>query len=179
MGLVSDLAYRHRPPNALQRGLQKLASTEKGALAASKFLPRADKTVHRVTKGKVSLPQVFTALPVVMVTTVGRKSGQKRTTPLVAIPVGDDLALLGTNFGGAKTPAWALNLEVDPSVEVEYSGRSSRAVARHADDSEREQVWEGAGRIYGGYDQYQQRITDRDIRIFVLDPEGSEHPDGR
>jgi deazaflavin-dependent oxidoreductase (nitroreductase family) len=49
------------------------------------------------------------------VTTTGRRSGLRRTTHLIAVPYGDTLALLGTNFGQPATPAWALNLEADPA----------------------------------------------------------------
>ena len=170
VGLATDLSFRHRPPNPVQRALQKVASTERGARLASRFLPATDKAVHRLTGGKVSIPSIFSALPVMMVTTTGRRSGLPRTSPLAVIPVGeDDLALLGTNFGGANTPAWALNLEADPRCEVEHRGRRRPAVARPATEDEREAVWREGARIYGGYESYQERITDRDVRIFVLE----------
>lgn len=179
VGLATDLSFRHRPPNRAQKALQKAASTPRGALLASKFLPATDKAVHRLTRGRVSIPSIFSALPVMMVTTTGRRSGLARTSPLAVIPVNDDdLALLGTNFGGAHTPAWALNLEADPRCEVEHRGRRLPAVARPATEEERATVWREGARIYGGYESYQERITDREVRIFVLEPD-ARSTDGR
>ena len=63
-----------------------------------------------------------TGIPVVDVTTTGRKSGQRRTTHLIAIPYTDTLALIGTNFGQPSTPAWVLNLEADPHARIAYRG---------------------------------------------------------
>ena len=117
------------------------------------------------------MPAVLAGLPVLMVTTTGRKSGQPRTTPLIAPPVGDTVALLGTNFGQANTPAWVLNLEADPHATVEYHNATKAVVARPATDAERDEIWQVADGVYGGYAKYQQRITGRQIRLFVLDPD--------
>jgi deazaflavin-dependent oxidoreductase (nitroreductase family) len=170
MGLADDLGYIYRRPNAVQRVGQAFGSTRPGAWLFSKTLATLDRVVHRASSGRTSLPQLLAGLPVIMVTTTGRKSGAPRTTPLIAPPVGDDLALVGTNFGQTKTPAWVLNLEADPRATVEYRGRSVEVVARPADDEERQAVWGAASTIYGGYDRYQQRITGRTVRIFVLEP---------
>jgi deazaflavin-dependent oxidoreductase (nitroreductase family) len=170
MGLASDLGYVYRPPNPVQRAGQAFGSTRPGAWLFSKTLATLDHFVHRLSRGRTSLPQLLAGLPVIMVTTTGRKSGAARTTPLIAPPVGDDLALVGTNFGQTKTPAWVLNLEADPRATVEYRGRSVDVMARPADDEERHAVWGAASAVYGGYDKYQQRITGRTVRIFVLEP---------
>jgi deazaflavin-dependent oxidoreductase (nitroreductase family) len=169
MGLASDLGYRHRPPNAFQRANQRLGSTKPGAWTFSSVLPPLDRLVHRCGKGGTSLPAVLAGLPVIMVTTTGRKSGQPRLTPLISVPLGDDLTLLGTNFGQTNTPAWVLNLEADPRCTVEYHGTTLAATARPATDPEREATWAASAGIYGGYRKYQQRVQDRTIRIFVLE----------
>ncbi|MCU0311425.1 MAG: nitroreductase family deazaflavin-dependent oxidoreductase [Acidimicrobiales bacterium] len=169
MGLATELGYRHRPPNAFQRLNQRLGATRPGAWTFSKALPPLDRIVHRVSKGATSLPAVLAGLPVLMVTTTGRRSGAPRLTPLISVPVGDDLALLGTNFGQSRTPAWVHNLEADPHATVEFRGRAVAATARPATDAERASVWAASASIYGGYGTYQQRVTDREIRIFVLE----------
>jgi deazaflavin-dependent oxidoreductase (nitroreductase family) len=171
MGLVTDLDYTHRSPNAVQRAMQAFGSSRPGAWFFSKTLPPVDRVLHRVGDGGTSLPALLAGLPVLMVTTTGRRSGQPRTTPLIAVPVAGDLALLGTNFGQADTPAWVLNLEADGHAEVDYDGTTVPVVARPATDAERAEVWDRAQGVYGGYDKYQQRISDREIRIFVLEPE--------
>jgi deazaflavin-dependent oxidoreductase (nitroreductase family) len=173
MGIATALDYRHRHPNPVQRGLQTFGSTRVGAWTFSKTLAPLDKVMHRMTKGRTSLPEVLAGLPVIMVTTTGRKSGQPRTSPLISVPLRDDLALLGTNFGQKGTPAWVFNLEADPHTTVAYRGVTVEAVARPATDDERARVWAGSQGIYGGYEKYQRRITGRDIRIFILEPANS------
>lgn len=173
MGLAADIGYTHSPPNLLQRGMQSFGSTKVGAKLFSKTITRVDKVVFKLSKGRTTVPEVLAGLPVVMVTTTGRKSGEPRTSPLVAVPVGDDLALVGTNFGQKKTPGWVFNLEADPHATVQLDDKRAAVLARPATDAEREQVFRDAGAIYPGYDKYQERITGRTIRIFVLEPAAS------
>jgi deazaflavin-dependent oxidoreductase (nitroreductase family) len=170
MGSATELGYRHHRGNPFQRGVQATASTRPGAWAFAHLLPPLDRVTHRLTKGRTTLPAVLAGLPTLMVTTTGRRSGRARTTPLIAVPVGDDLALLGTNFGQPATPAWVLNLEADPRASVDYEGRRCEVVARPATDGERSRVWAASSGVYGGYQKYRSRVTGRDIRIFVLEP---------
>lgn len=170
MGLAAELAYVHHRPNPLQRVVQAFASTKFGAWVFSKALRHLDNVIGRVTRGRHSGPGLLAGLPVLDLTTTGRKSGQRRTSHLISVPVGDTLALLGTNFGQPATPAWVLNLEADPRATVSYRGTVREVVARPATDAEREQVFAASAGIYGGYLKYQQRITTRRVRVFVLEP---------
>ena len=172
MSLVADLGYTHRRGNSFQRGLQAFASTRPGAWFFSKTLARLDRMTDRLTRGRVSLPEVLAGLPSLVLTTTGRKSGQQRSTHLIAVPVGDTLALLGTNFGQPSTPAWVLNLEVDPQARVTYHGVTRAVQARPATDPERAEILANSAGVYGGYQKYQQRITGRRLRMFVLEPSG-------
>jgi deazaflavin-dependent oxidoreductase (nitroreductase family) len=169
MGLADDLGYRVRPPNAFQRLVQSFASTRSGAWLFSKMLRHLDDAVTRLTRGRTSAPQVLAGLPVLHVTTTGRRSGLRRTSHLIAVPVDDTLALLGTNFGQPSTPAWALNLEADPRAEVSYRQATVQTSARPATEDESARVLAGSAQVYGGYLAYQQRITGRRLRIFVLE----------
>lgn len=169
MGLAAELGYRHHTPNAPQRLVQAFSSTRPGAWLFSKFLRHLDGVVLRLSRGKHTAPGLLAALPVLDLTTTGRKSGQPRTSHLISIPVGDDLALLGTNFGQPKTPAWVLNLEADPHASVRFRDATEVVTARPATGEERAQVMARSAGIYGGYEKYQQRITGRDVRIFVLE----------
>jgi deazaflavin-dependent oxidoreductase (nitroreductase family) len=170
MGLAADLGYSYKPPNVVQRGMQAFGATRPGAWMFSRILPPMDRALHKVTKGRTSFPMVLAGLPVLMVTTTGRRSGAPRTTPLIAPPVGDSVALVGTNFGQEHTPAWVYNLEADPNAVIEYRSRRLAVRARPADDGERAEIWKTAEGVYGGYAKYQDRITGRDIRLFVLEP---------
>lgn len=138
----------------------------------SKTLEPMDRACRRLTRGRTSLPQVLAGLPVLFVTTTGRRSGEARTSPLIAVPCGDDLALLGTNFGQTSTPGWVFNLEADPTATVRYREVEIAAKARPASDRERDDVWAAADAVYPGYAKYRQRIQGREVRIFVLESIG-------
>jgi deazaflavin-dependent oxidoreductase (nitroreductase family) len=169
MGSASALGYRHRRAIVAQRAVQAVGASRPGAWAFARILPPIDRMVDRISHGRHSAPALLAGLPVLMVTTTGRHSGQPRTTPLIALPVGDDLALLGTNFGGPSTPAWVLNLEADPRATVTFRDRVVDAVARPATADEREAVWAAGTDVYPGYAEYRSRVRDREVRIFVLE----------
>ncbi len=169
MGLADDLDYRFGRPNGFQRLVQRFASTKPGAWVFSKVARHLDDAVGRVTRGRTSAPEVLAGLPVIDVVTTGRKSGLPRRSHLIAVPIDDTLALLGTNFGQPSTPAWVLNLEADPHATVSYRRRSVEASARAATEDERARVLAGSAQVYGGYLKYQQRITGRRLRIFLLE----------
>ena len=169
MGLVDDLDYRFRRPNPPQRLVQRVASTKPGAWVFSKVARHLDDAVGRLTSGRTSAPEVLAGLPVIDVVTTGRKSGLPRRSHLIAVPIDDTLALLGTNFGQPSTPAWVLNLEADPHASVTYRRRTVEASARAATEDEKARVLAGSAQVYGGYLKYQQRITGRRLRIFLLE----------
>jgi deazaflavin-dependent oxidoreductase (nitroreductase family) len=168
MGVQAALGYEFRSPNAFQRLNQKLASTRGGAWFFSKSVQTLDGFVHRVTKDRTSASELLAGLPVVRITTTGRRSGQPRLAPLIAVPIGDDLALLGTNFGGASTPAWVHNLLAEPRATAAYRDHEVEVVARSATPEEFEQIFATGGGLYGGYEKYREWVTGRDIEVFVL-----------
>ncbi len=107
--------------------------------------------------------------PVLLLTTTGRKSGQKRTAPVVYLADRENFVVIGSNAGHSRTPAWSLNLKANPEAEVEV-GRERRAVrARVAEGEERTVLWRKHNEQYSGFDEYEAR-TDRDIALFVLEP---------
>jgi deazaflavin-dependent oxidoreductase (nitroreductase family) len=170
MGVAADLGYSFRKPNLFQRSMQALAGTRPGAWFFSKALRHLDSATARVTGGRTTVAELLAGLPVLDVTTTGRRSGERRTSHLIAIPHGETLALLGTNFGQTSTPAWALNLEADPHAHVQFKTRGLDVVARPASDEEKATIFETSREYYGGYAKYQQRITGRRVRAFILEP---------
>ncbi|MFM7224317.1 MAG: nitroreductase family deazaflavin-dependent oxidoreductase [Actinomycetota bacterium] len=169
MGLRTALGYEARPANAAQRTVQRLAATKAGSWVFQRTLYRIDRPLHRWTNGRLTAPGLLAGLPVIMVTTTGARSGLPRSMPLAGIPVGDDLAVVGSNFAQVRTPAWVHNLEADPQAEVAWRDRSVGVRARPATEPEREIVWARGTEIYGGFAAYRERITDRTVRIFVLE----------
>ena len=123
--------------------------------------------IYRLTGGRV-----FGSLdgnPILLLTTTGRKSGQQRTAPVIYLPDGDRMIVIGTNAGNLRTPAWALNLEANPDAEVETGRRRRPVRARVATGDERAELWRRFSERYSGFDDYAANVT-RDIRLFVLEP---------
>jgi deazaflavin-dependent oxidoreductase (nitroreductase family) len=178
MGIVQTLDYRIPQPNALQRSTRLVASSRPGAWLFSRSMPRIDRVLMRSTGGRVALPTVTAGLPVMTVITRGAKTGLPRTTPLLGIPHGDDLAIIGTQFGQPGTPDWYFNLKADPSAEVIYRDKRVKVRASEADGDEWHAIWNRARGIYAGYDSYASRIHDRPIHILVLKESGTDDPTG-
>jgi len=169
MGIATDLSYSFGPSNALQRGVRVVASSRPGAWTLARTLPALDRAVARLTHGRTTMAEQLAGLPVLVVTTTGRRSGRPRPTQLIGIPVHDDLALVGTNFGQPRTPTWVLNLEADPRATVSHRDVTLDAVARPAGEAEREEILALAGRVYVGYPRYFDRVSDRRVRVLVLE----------
>jgi deazaflavin-dependent oxidoreductase (nitroreductase family) len=123
--------------------------------------------LYRLSRGRL-FGRVGRA-PVLLLTTTGRRSGESRTAPVLYHRDGERIVVIGSNAGNQRAPAWALNLEANPDCEVEVGARRSTARARVAQGEERERLWNAMSDQFGGFEQYRER-TDRDIRVFVLDP---------
>lgn len=124
--------------------------------------------VFRASSGRVG-GRLF-GMPVLMLTTNGRKTGKRRTTMLTSPVVDDDRVVLVASYGGDhRHPTWFLNLRADPDVEVVMGGRTRRMRARVASAEEKAELWPRVLAGYRGYGQYQER-TDRDIPVVVLEP---------
>lgn len=170
MGLQQQLGYRRKPANAVQRGVQHLAGTRVFAWLFQRTLYRLDRPLHRLTGGRLTVPGLLAGLPVVLLTTTGARTGLPRTMPVIGVPHGDDLAVVGTNYAQARTPGWVHNLLARPEAEVTWRDRTLPVRARPADPHEAERVWSSAGQVYGGFSAYRSRIRGRDVRLFVLEP---------
>ena len=168
MGLQSEIGLIPRQPNAAQRAMQRTASAPAVAGFLAKALPPTDRLALRLTKGRVTIAGLLAALPVVVLTTTGAKSGESRTSPLNGIPYRDDLAFIGTRFGSGKTPNWAYNLRAYPEAAIEYNGRTVAVTAREADAAESDEVFDAGVRIYPGFAAYRERATNQ-IPVFILE----------
>ncbi|HEX2578249.1 MAG TPA: nitroreductase/quinone reductase family protein, partial [Aquihabitans sp.] len=113
----------------------------------------------------------FMKMPVVELTTTGRKSGQPRTVMLtVPVQEGDTLVIVASKGGEDRHPAWYVNLLADPEVSVKRREGAPVAMrARVADADERARLWPRITAAYRGYAGYQEK-TDREIPVVLLDP---------
>ncbi len=104
-----------------------------------------------------------------LLTTTGRKSGRPRTTPLQYLADGENMVLVASNGGNSWHPAWWLNLERNPEVEVQVRNERRRVKAEKAEGEERERLWRLVVEMYSGYEGY-QRTANREIPVVVLRP---------
>jgi deazaflavin-dependent oxidoreductase (nitroreductase family) len=134
---------------------------------ALKAVGKLNVPLYRASRGR--LFGQIAGTPVLLLTTVGRRSGAPRTVPVVYLPDDERLVVIGSNAGHETAPAWSLNLEANPVAEVEIGGERRNVRARVAEGEERTELWRKMNEQYSGFDDYSARTT-REIRLFVLDP---------
>ena len=154
-----------------ERGLEKFARTPAGYWYLKKIAPRIDPPLLRLTGGRISAEYPVT---VMLLTTIGGKTGQQRSLPLTYIPDGERMILVASNYGGKSHPAWYRNLTANPQVQVLAGKRSGTYVASQiTEPAERDRAWELALDVYLGYGDYEKTAGDRTIPLIRL--ERSEH----
>jgi deazaflavin-dependent oxidoreductase (nitroreductase family) len=125
--------------------------------------------ILRLTRGRVGWRGY--GMPMLALTTIGRKSGEKRTTMLSSpLQRGDAIVVVGSHGGSDSHPDWFLNLVAEPRVEVDFRGTGSRPMRAHvADAAERAELWPLVTKDHRHYAAY-QRKTDREIPLVLLEP---------
>ncbi|WP_411141543.1 nitroreductase family deazaflavin-dependent oxidoreductase [Streptomyces sp. x-80] len=147
--------------------VQRVSSTRAFARLAPYVIPALDRTVHRLTRGKVLLSARL--LPGAILTATGARSGLPRRTPLACLPDGDGgWLLIGSNFGRPGHPAWTGNLLKHPEAEMSWRGRDIPVRARLLTGAERARAWRAATTRWPPYAAYQARVA-REIRLFRLE----------
>jgi deazaflavin-dependent oxidoreductase (nitroreductase family) len=114
-------------------------------------------------------------VPTLLLTTTGRKSGVKRRTALIYGRDNTDYVIVASNGGTREHPAWYLNLDADPEVELQVLDAVIPATAHTATGPERERLWALMRQIWPSYDSYQTK-TDREIPVVVLTPNAAGSP---
>ena len=110
-------------------------------------------------------------VPVLILTTTGRRSGEERPTPLIYGRSGDDYLVVASKGGAPDPPAWYLNLSEAPDVQVQVKADRFGAHARTATPEEKAEMWSTMAAIWPAYDEYQTK-TDREIPVVVLERAG-------
>ncbi|MEV5011597.1 MULTISPECIES: nitroreductase family deazaflavin-dependent oxidoreductase [unclassified Streptomyces] len=118
------------------------------------------------TKGTTLLD---TGLPVILLTTVGARSGRIRKTPLMRVEHEGQYAVVASQGGAPKHPFWYFNLRADPRVELQDGPVKQDMTAREVTGAEKARWWERAVAAFPPYAEYQEE-TSREIPVFVLEP---------
>lgn len=107
-------------------------------------------------------------LPTLLLTSMGRKSGDPRPLPLIYKKVGDDYVVIASKGGAPSHPAWYLNLVAEPNCHVQAGRDKMDATARTASGTERDDLWAQLAEIYPPYNDYQKSAGEREIPVVVL-----------
>lgn len=140
-----------------------------GGSAATRFAMRSLGTLHRglyrLSRGRIG--GKLGELPVLLLTTTGRKSGQPRTWPLGYIRDGERLIVVASAGGEPKHPAWYVNLRANPKVTVQLRDEAVAMRAETATGAERARLWDQLIAVFPGFADYQRKTT-REIPVVIL-----------
>ena len=128
---------------------------------------RANVVAFRATRGR--LGNKLGGADVLLLDHLGRRSGKKRTTPLIYIRDGEDVVVVASKGGAPQDPLWWLNLKAHPDTTVQIGAQKLPVTARQASPEEKNGLWPRLNEVWPDYDAYQRR-TDRDIPVVILGP---------
>lgn len=136
-----------------------------------KWMSKANVLAYRISDGRLGGTwRVGSAakggLPICLLTTTGRRSGEPRVHPLLFLEDGGQVALVASQGGQPKHPMWYLNLTANPAVTVQIGSRTRDLIARTASDEERAELWPKLVAMYPEFGDYQS-WTDRTIPVVV------------
>jgi len=170
-GLIHHIRVRFRPtlarsdtvPKPAPRGLNSPQTR-----TIIKLMSRANTWLYQKTDGRIG-GTFLQGAPVALLTTIGRKTGEPRVSPLLYLREGNRVVLVASKGGSATNPMWYLNLKADPKVSVQIRDEVLYLTARDATESERARYWPRLVEMYTSFEDYQS-WTDRVIPIVICDP---------
>jgi deazaflavin-dependent oxidoreductase (nitroreductase family) len=163
------MAGKIKKPNAVQRFLHRVLMLRS---VTAFFAPRVhhlDKAILKLTRGKYTISEIL-GWDIIQLTTIGAKTKQPRTMPLVALLDDEKIAMIASNFGRKHNPGWYYNLKVNRECEVFFKGNSGKYIARETEGEEHEQYFQMGVSQYAGYQKYKERAAHRHIPVMVLEP---------
>lgn len=123
--------------------------------------------LYRISNGKIM--GSMAGLNILLLTTIGRKSGKPRTTPLGYFEHGDAYVIIASNAGMDKHPDWFLNLKANPAIKIRIREKEMQATARVASAEQRKNLWDKLVGLSPQYERYTRR-TKREIPVILLQP---------
>ena len=141
-----------------------------------KLMSRVNTRLHRLTGGRVGKNWRVGAgfrkpVPICLLTSTGRKTGQRRTVPLCYLQDRSNIVLVASQGGLPTNPQWYYNIKANPAVEIEIGKRRMACTARVAAAEERARLWPRLVAMYADYASYQS-WTEREIPVVICEPIG-------
>jgi F420H(2)-dependent quinone reductase len=133
-----------------------------------KWMSRANTWIFKKTNGKLG-DKFLHGAPVGILTTIGRKSGEPRESPLLFLQEGRRIVIVASQGGRDTHPMWYLNLVANPKVTFQTKTETLALTAREATDAERDEYWPKLDAMYKDFETYRS-YTDRKIPIILCDP---------
>jgi deazaflavin-dependent oxidoreductase (nitroreductase family) len=152
--------------------VRRIAASRPLAWVSARILHHIDALVFRATRGRTTFSTWISGMLIVMLTTTGAKSGERRTVPLVGLPDGDAMIVIASNFGQRHHPSWYHNLRARPRAVMSVNGVTQHVVAFELAGAERERWYQRGIDINPGWVQYRQRASHRQIPVIRLEPLG-------
>ncbi|MCB1683210.1 MAG: nitroreductase/quinone reductase family protein [Pseudomonadales bacterium] len=149
---------------ALWRSFSHLIAVPWVSRIALRLATLIDRPLMRVSDGRWRLSFI---IPCVLIECRGARSGLLREVPLLCVPDGEDLLVVGSNGGAEREPAWCANLRAFPEIQARYSGQEMGLRAVELEGAQRARAWRLATDAYPGYVRYQARLS-RQIPLFRL-----------
>ena len=153
-----------KPLNAKQ--VERLNAPSTGTVI--KWMSRAQTWIFKKSGGKLG-NTFLRGAEVGILTTIGRKSGEPRDSPLLFLQEGTRIVLVASQGGRATNPMWYLNLKANPAITFHTKKERLELVAREATAAERDQYWPKLDAMYADFANYRS-YTDREIPILICDP---------
>lgn len=146
--------------------INNFSVTPVGRWIGKNFAARVDPFIYKLTGGRFTITGPPT-IPMLSLTTIGRKSGKERTVQLGYAEDGEDVLIVASNFGGTNHPAWSYNLDANPTAKIRLGPELKDVVARRLTDSEKAILWPKIADTIPQMHSYVKR-TDRNIKVYRL-----------
>jgi len=159
----------NRRPNPFQKLLHRFVMLRPVSAFFAPRVHQIDKAILKLTKGQYTASEIL-GWNIVQLTSIGAKTGQARSMPLVGLFDSEKIALVASSFGRAHNPDWYYNLKAYPECDIEFHGHSGKYVAHEIWGEEYARYWQLALSYYAGYEKYRQRAAHRHIPVMVLEP---------
>ena len=157
----------HRDHAAIEREAQKSVKLDRGPFR--KLSCRMHRRMYRLTGGRVGgkLDSASGVRPILLLDTTGRKTGRRRSTPLVYLRDGESWVVAGSNAGRDTDPAWVWNLRADPRATITVGREVVDVEATELDQAEAEAMWPALNAMNAQYEEY-QKLTERTVPVLRL-----------
>jgi deazaflavin-dependent oxidoreductase (nitroreductase family) len=160
--------YEYERSGKLQRLVRRMAATRPAAWICARVQHRVDRLVYALTRGRTTISSWTSGLPIVMLTTIGARTGRKHTVPLLALRDGADVVVIASNYGRPRHPSWYHNRKAHPRAWIAIEGLAHEFEAREIAGIERERYFQEAVEMYPGFLKYRRWAAERRIRVVRL-----------